>query len=216
MRTIPWLLAAFFGVAATALDASAREGDRVLGYQAPPECPRREQFWVELWTRSARLQRTKPDELAIAVDIRIIGGDSRYVGRLWLADAAGAVVQRELAASTCAHLSAALALVAAVSLDALPTDWQPTFSTPPRHKRTSKQVAIGPSFGIHEAVARHAVPTLGLSATYRAGQHISAPELRLEALVSLDRYQPVFTDDAGLHPSRRRSHGFARALHVRA
>jgi len=109
-------------------------------------------------------------------------------------DSAGEVLLREVGGSTCAEVSAALALIAAVSLDALPTGWQPTLPAPPRHKKTLKRLAIGSSLGIHEAVAPHAVPTLGLSATYRARQLVGSPEVRLEALVSLDRYQTVFDD----------------------
>lgn len=74
-------------------------------------------------------------------------------------------------------------------------DWLAT--TPSRAattKKAPKRFAIGPSLGIHEAVAPHAVPTLGLVATFRTQAHAGAPELRFEAVVSLDRYQPVLDE----------------------
>ena len=192
VRLFLWLLSAFVSVIATASVASARERGLLLGYQAPPECPNRDYFWAQLWARSTRLQWGSPDHLAITVNARISGGDSRYFGQLRLVDPVGAVVERDVAGPTCWEVSAALALITAVSLDALPTPWLPTNPVPPRQKKEPKRVTIGPTLGIHKAVAPQVVPTLGLSATYRYPHRLGSPELRFEALVSLDKERPVF------------------------
>ncbi len=112
-------------------------------------------------------------------------------------DPTGAVVERDLAGSTCMDVSAALALIAAVSLDALPAHWQRALPAPPRQKKRPNRLAIGATMGIHNAVAPREVPMIGLSATFHDRQVRGSPEVRFEALISLDKYQPV-TDAATL------------------
>jgi hypothetical protein len=202
VRFLPWLISALLSVIATAPGASARERGLLLGYQAPPECPSRDHFWGQLWARSARLRWMRPDELTITVNARIFGGDSRYVGRLRLVDSVGAVVERDVAGPTCWDVGAALALITAVSLDAMPFPWLPTNPVPPRQEKEPKRVSIGPTLGIHKAVAPQVVPTLGLSATYRYPYRLGSPELRFEALVSLDKERPVFVDTTRVGSAR--------------
>jgi len=194
VRFLPSLVLTFAGIALTAPSALAREGGLALTYEAPAECPNRDSFWGQLWARSTRLQWTKPGDLAMTLGARISGGTLQYVGQLLLVDSTGAVVQREVAGPTCLDVSTALALITAVTLDALPTQFPTALSVPAIQKKTPRPLALGALVGFHTAVAPVAVPTVGLSGTFHDRQRFGSPELRLEALVSLDRDHRVYSD----------------------
>ena len=146
---------------------AAHESGMMLRYDAPWECPNREQFWRQFWARSTRLAGTKPGEVGITVDARISGVDSRYVGHLRLVDSAGAEVEREVTGPNCVDVSAALALITAVTLDAFPTLKQGVLPVPARQNKMPRRVAVGAVAGIHKAVASDVVPT----SSYLASRH---------------------------------------------
>ena len=189
------LVLALAGFALTAPSALAREAGLALTYEVPAECPNRDSFWGQLWARSSRLQGTRAGDLAMTLGARISGANGQYVGQLLLVDSTGAVVQREVAGPTCLDVSTALALITAVTLDALPAQLPAALSVPARQKKMPRRVALGPVVGFHTAVAPVTVPTVGLSATFHDRQRFGSPELRLEALVSLDvERHPVYDD----------------------
>lgn len=182
---------AFVGLVALAGNAAANEPTITLFYEAPWECPARAQFWWQLQARSTRLNPMKPGEFGIAIEARITGAGSRYFGHLRLAESGNAVVEREVTGPNCVDVSAALALITAVTLDASPARMQPDLSVTARPKKSRKRFALGAVGGIHKAVAPGVIPTIGLSVTYHDRAQFGSPELRLEGLYAWSPWQSV-------------------------
>ena len=172
-----------------------------LGFEAPWECPNRDFFWHELWSRSVALAQAKvcpqcggsPEARfagsrhvpEVAVEIRIRQFGAGYAGLVQLRDAAGAVIERRVSGQLCADVTTALALATAVALD---TSLEPEpleGSVPQRPVKPSDAYSLGAAFGIHTAAQPMVLPTVGLAASWRAPSAPVAPELRIEALVSV-------------------------------
>src|SRR5664280_215643 len=202
VRPLLSLVSAFAGMVLVTPNLAAHSGQITLAYDAPWECPNREQFWRQLWARSTRLSQLNLSERGLAVDARITGTDSRYIGNLRLVDSAGAVVEREVAGPNCVDVSAALALITAVTLDVSLAKPQTDLPVPARQKKSPKRIAIGPVAGIHTAVAPGVVPTLGLSATFHDRARFGSPELRIEGLFALSPRRPVTDGNLGIGDAR--------------
>jgi hypothetical protein len=103
----------------------------------------------------------------------------------------GTVVEREVAGPTCVDVSAALALIAAVTLDGTHAQARTGLPVPAIQKEKPRPIAVGLVAGIYKAIAPEVVPTLGVSATYHDRTRFGSPELRIEALIARRPWQPV-------------------------
>lgn len=182
---------AIFGLASWPLKAVANDSPITLSYDAPWECPNRDQFWRQLRARSTRLSEPSAGAPAIAIDARISGSYSHYSGHLRLLESNNSVVERDVAGPNCVDVSAALALITAVTLDSAPVNSPPDSSVTARQKKAEKRFAVGPVAGIHKAVAPSVVPTIGLSVTYHDRTLFGSPEFRLEGLFAERKWQGV-------------------------
>ena len=167
-----------------------------LLYDAPWECPDRDQFWRQLRGRSVRLAAPQGEVRGIAIETRISGSFDRYNGHLRLLESDGSVVERDVAGPSCVDVSAALALITAVTLDASRSRGQRDVSATALQKKAPKRLALGVSTGIDKAVAPSVVPTLGLSLTYHDRAGFGSPEYRVAGLFAWSGWNPV--DDAGV------------------
>jgi hypothetical protein len=182
---------AFVGLMSWAEKAAAKESPITLAYDAPWECPDRDQFWRQLRARSTRLAKLTPEELGITIDARISGSYSLYRGHLTLLESDKSVVERDVGGPNCVDVIAALALITAVTLDAAPAHARTDYSVTERQKKPGKRFAVGAVGGTDKAVAPNVVPTVGLSLTYHDRTLFGSPEFRLEGLFAESKWQRV-------------------------
>jgi hypothetical protein len=154
-----------------------------LAYQAPWECPDREYFWRQLRARSWRLAQipNEPGALAVAATIANRGG--RYSGHVVLRDHEGSEVQRDFGSPTCLDVTNALALAAAIAVDASLVAPKPLVPVPQKPKQP-KAVSVGVVGGIHGAVAPDVRFAPGVSVAWRPYHERYASEYRLEGLAA--------------------------------
>lgn len=195
------------GLLSITVSAVANGAPITLSYAAPWECPNRVQFWRQLQTRSTRLLELKQSGPSIEIDARITDADSRYSGHLRLVESNNTVVERDVGGPNCVDVSAALALITAVTLDAAPATPRTDFSVTAIQKQRPRRFAIGPVAGIDKAVAPNVVPALGVSATYHDRAHFGSPEFRIEGLFAWNTWQRV--SDAGQSVGDARFRWFA-------
>lgn len=184
----------FFCTLLASTSASAQGDPVTLSYLAPAGCPNRQEFWRELVARSAHLAQTNPPASRLFIGAQISTANAQYVGRLRLADASGTFVEREVTGPTCVDVTAALALIVAVTIDGFVPKLRAAESTAvvPVPRKPSASIALGPIIGIHRAIAPRTVPTLGLSVAFSTPGQLGATELRLEGMLGLGSSQPVF------------------------
>ena len=201
-------------VSVTSLASHAAPASPVaLSFEAPWECPNRDYFWQQFWSRSITLAHAKdcqPSEACsaagnqgamgnfseaefpeahatpqVAVEVRIRHFGTSYSGLVQLRDAAGGVIERRVSGQICVDVTTALALATAIALDTILGPAQHEGSVPERQDKPSYAYSLGVAFGIHSAAEPMVVPVFGLAASVRALRVWAAPELRLEALVSV-------------------------------
>jgi len=163
-----------------------------LSYDAPWECPNQDQFWRQLRGRSTRLAEQEQRELGIRIDAKISGSFSSYHGHLTLLGHDNSVVERDVSGPNCVDVSAALALITAVSIDGLRSNSLTDGSAPLRQEKAERRFSIGPVVGIHTGVAPHTVPTIGLAFVYHDWAKFGSPEFRLAAMFGWSQWQAFF------------------------
>lgn len=108
-------------LAGTALDARAAEdagGTRFhLAYEAPPGCPARADFLAAIHARTTRPELAASGERAPELSVTIEPAGGRTIGRLDVVEPGGEPQRRTVSSRTCAEVTTALALVAALLLD---------------------------------------------------------------------------------------------------
>ena len=126
----------------------------------------------------------------IRIDARISGSFSSYHGHLTLFGD-NSIVERDVSGQNCVDVSAALALITAVSIDGLRRNSPTDGFAPSRPEKAEKRFALGPVAGIHSGVAPPAVPMLGLSFTVHDWARVSSPEYRVAAMFAWSQWQTV-------------------------
>jgi hypothetical protein len=129
--------------------------------------------------------------VGISIDARISGSGSLYRGHLRLMETNSPVVERDVGGANCVDVTAALALITAVSLDAARNGPQPDVSVMARQKENAKRWALGSLAGIDTVIAPSVVPTFGLSLTYHDRRRVGSPEYRVAGLFALSGWEPV-------------------------
>lgn len=167
------------------LGHAASASPSTLGFEAPWECPNRDYFWHQLWSRSVALSHATHAAAQLALDVRIEPFGTSYSGVVRLRDAAGAAVERRVSGPVCVDVTMALALAAAIVLDTSPEQGRPEGSVPERQYEPRYEYSLGATFGIHTAASPTFAPAFGVAASLRALRMAAAPELRLEALGSV-------------------------------
>ena len=191
VRAYYWLI--FSALMSCGAKAVADDSLTALSYEAPWECPNRDEFWRQLRARSTRLAQGSPEVLGVRINARISGSSSSYQGHLTLVGADNTVVERDVGGPNCADVTAALALMTAVTLDSAPARTRTDFSVTARPRKDGKRFAVGAVGGIHTGVAPSHVPTLGLSLTYHDRTLFGSPEFRITGLFAESAWQPVFS-----------------------
>src|SRR5947209_8250423 len=108
--------AAVVVVLSTALVASAQEARPVrVDYDAPASCPDRARFVARVRARTPRV--TIADDASTTLRARITLRDRGFAGEIALVEG-GHETQRRVAGESCAEVVEALALIAAVAVDA--------------------------------------------------------------------------------------------------
>lgn len=107
-------------IALVTLAAGASEPEPVvIAYDPPEGCPDREALLREIGARTAHLRPAAPGQLARRYRVVITArGKDGWEGRLELVDEEGRGVERTVAAATCDEAMSALALVAALAIEA--------------------------------------------------------------------------------------------------
>jgi hypothetical protein len=160
-----------------------------VAFDAPPECPSRDDFLLQLGVRSRRLRLADPGEPARAFEVTIRLEQERFVGRL-RTDGASEAPRREFTASDCDVVVASLALAVALVMDA---DQPEPSGPPPAAEPGAPEPVLSappPAFATEPALAppRHGGPwrgTGGIQAQLVAGvapAPLIAPRLFAELL----------------------------------
>lgn len=130
--------------------------------------------------------------MGVAIDARISGSNSFYKGHLRLLEADQSVVERDVSGPNCVDVSAALALITAVTLDAFRANAPTGLGATAIQKKTEKRFAVGLTAGIDQVIAPRVVPTLGISLTYHDRVHFGSPEFRVAGLFAWSPWQGVY------------------------
>jgi hypothetical protein len=88
-----------------------------LVYQAPPECPKEDDFIEQVQRRSARVRFVSDGSALKQLSVVISASPDKVVGKLRLVEPDGTTRVRSLNAPTCREAVDGLALIATVSLD---------------------------------------------------------------------------------------------------
>jgi hypothetical protein len=107
-----------------------------IEYSAPPECPARSDFLLQLASRAQRVRLAAPGELARSFTVSVRAEGGRFVGRLG-AERLSETAQREIAAASCDSVVASLALAVALALD-------PDLPEPPSEAATANSSPAPP------------------------------------------------------------------------
>jgi hypothetical protein len=119
-------VAAWFTLAATAgslasAEAKAQEATAAVSvhvrYEAVAGCPGEQGFFTQLRARAPRVQLAAPDDEATTFDVAVTREGGRLMGRLFLEERRQATRVSRVAATSCDDVVAALALIAALSID---------------------------------------------------------------------------------------------------
>jgi hypothetical protein len=161
----------------------ASAGPITLAYEAPWECPDREFFWRQLRARSLRVTQIPGEPGALAVTVKITNLGGRYAGHVMLQDNEGSNVERDFGSSVCLDVSNALALAAAIALDASLVAPKPLVFVAQKPNQPP-QLGVGLVGGIHGAVAPGTRFTPGFAVSWRPHHEGYASEYRLEALAA--------------------------------
>lgn len=165
-----------------------------MNYTATTGCPGRDVFWGELKARSSRLANSNPLSSGLVVNVQISMTSAEYSGKVTLTDTLGTVVEREVTGPTCEDVSMALALIAAISLDAYVPETrvvEPKVRPTIANRESSISLDLGPVVGIHQAIAPRMVPTIGLAIGVSKPWQLGTAELRLEGVLGLGASQSV-------------------------
>lgn len=157
-----------FGVVRDALaeDPSPSLRFRVLVEETG--CPN-DTFALQVLRRVPSAKLAAPNEPALSMQVRLSTEPGIVRGRLTLQESNGFVTERDVTGASCAEVTAALALIAAVFLDPNATADQPP-KVPPRAEpqpdsaeaRGVWRVGVGPAVGVHGATAPRFTPGLAL------------------------------------------------------
>jgi hypothetical protein len=132
-------------------------------------CVLGEHFTEQLLQRTAVARIAKPGEEALAIHVSLRIEEGVVHGRMTLRETNGSVTEREITGASCAEVTAALALVAAVILD--PSISTSTSTEPRRHATTAPpemkaesawRFGVGPALGAEGAVAPEIVPSIAV------------------------------------------------------
>jgi hypothetical protein len=93
---------------------AASDSPATLSFEAPCECPNRDYFWHQLWSRSVALSHAGHAVPQLALDVRIEQFGTSYSGVVRLRDAAGAAVERRVSGPVCVDVTMAQALATAI------------------------------------------------------------------------------------------------------
>jgi hypothetical protein len=86
-------------------------------HTAPAECPPSSELRTQIWSRTPRARLAQAGERARTFAVSITQEGGTYQGRLRVEGTDGSVATRALSGATCAEVSEALALVAAMAID---------------------------------------------------------------------------------------------------
>jgi hypothetical protein len=165
-------------------DDIARRGFR-LDYRGPPTCPAADEFRAQVRARSQLLRSEAgvPDEAVVAT-VTDLGGSFR--GSLAIRSGDRLVGTREVEGASCKDVVAALALAAAIDLDAHPTPaasgQEPPVPEPTRPAVTPRswRLGAGAHAGVTTGVADAALFGVSVFAEILATSHrLVAPSARL-------------------------------------
>jgi hypothetical protein len=140
----PWLARSVLAltiVTPLAVRAGATEPVH-LHYDAPDGCPAADAFVAEVQARTPRMRLATEEEAGLTLRVTVVRADGRLEGTLVVVDASGAESRREVSGDSCATVTLALALVAALRIDpmasttALPADPVSSVSTIPSEATT--------------------------------------------------------------------------------
>lgn len=99
-------------------DASGEELETVrVQYEAAPGCPSEEAFWAALSARTPKVRRGDGEAPVRTFSIRLEPSAGESTGHLVVRALDGSTTERELVGDTCDEVVAALALVAALTVD---------------------------------------------------------------------------------------------------
>jgi hypothetical protein len=113
----PALLATVCWVAGAAAEIGAEPEPIRLTYAAAEGCPSRDAFVERLRARTTRFREALEGEPARVFTVELAAGADTSKGRLTVSARDGSSATREVKASTCEQVGAALALVVAVAID---------------------------------------------------------------------------------------------------
>ncbi len=205
MRERCAILSLIFGFLASTSRASG--SPVVLTFDAPWECPNQEHFWRQLRARSARLSEPNPNLPEVRLDVRISGSYSNYHGHLTLIGPQNSVVERDVSGPNCVDVTAAVALMSAVTVDGLRVTSQANGSATPIQKEDEPRWGLGPVVGVHSNVAPAVAPMLGVALAHNDWRAVGSPAYRVAATFAWSGWRGV--SDAGTLVGDARFYWFA-------
>lgn len=129
----------------------------------------REAFARQVLRRAPSAQIASPNEPALSMEVRLSTEPGVVRGRLRLRETNGFVTERDVTGASCAEVTSALALIAAVFLDPNVAGGEPPEAPrrragPPQARETpgSWRVGVGTAVGVHGASAPELAPALSL------------------------------------------------------
>src|SRR5688572_15854642 len=122
-------------------------------------CPH-DTFALQVLRRVPSAKLATPNEPALSIAVRLSTEPGIVRGRLTLLEPNGFVTERDVTGASCAEVTAALALIAAVFLDPNVTADEPPKVAPRAHPRPDAteapgvwRLGVGPAVGVHGATA---------------------------------------------------------------
>ncbi|HEY5960127.1 MAG TPA: hypothetical protein VIV60_26420 [Polyangiaceae bacterium] len=187
-----------------------------LDYLAPESCPDRAAFFAQLVQRSQMLSNPEWHGGPFVIQVRVTTAGAEYTGQLRWSDATGVSNERIITGSRCSDVTIALALAAALRIDAfattppsaVPAAPPPSAVPAPHQPNINRANALfGAVAGMHTGIAPTVVPTLGLSLALRdrtafGGSVLSGASLRLEGLYGFSSWRDVEFRDASYGHAR--------------
>ncbi len=113
MRLLRTLAVGTWGLLVSSSGVGSPETELQLDYNASVGCPTRDDFAQQLLGRSRYLDALKRTR----VGIRVAPSEAGYTARLLLVDPDGNRVERDISGRSCSDVTAAIALIAAVTVD---------------------------------------------------------------------------------------------------
>jgi hypothetical protein len=203
--------AALGSIAVLALRSiTARAEPIAVRYEAPPSCPDAAAFVGQITARTSRFEQARPGDAARSFAVEVIEDGAEARGRLTIRERDGTTSSREVPKAACAEVVAALALIAAITIDpeartdapppapaappsapARPAPAAPPRTSspaPPATPRTTPSPArLRPGAGAHFAIASAVAPDIALGfegfAELRLDRaSVLSPSVRLSAI----------------------------------